>query len=86
MRRYFDTFYYEVSKIPHLGDKLQGSRMGLWFLDSGVDFFFTLKFPTSANFRYLRIIWKYVPGKPGAHRFWHCPKCPEFWSLESVPF
>ena len=51
MRRYFDTFYYEVSKIPHLGDKLQGSRMGLWFLDSGVDFFY---FEIS-NFRQLQI-------------------------------
>ena len=26
------------------------------------------------------------PGKPSAHCFGHFPKCPKFWSLESVPF
>ena len=97
---YLDTLYYEVSRIPPPRGKFQGSRMVLRFNSRtltpphcrtlevwvfGVVFFMS-KFATSptsdihgsCGSRHLESLVPIVSG--------HCPKCPEFWSLESVPF
>ena len=53
-------------------------------LDPRVAFFYVV----ICHFRPLRIFMDHVEVGTwnGAHCFGHCPKCPEFWSLESVPF
>ena len=43
-------------------------------------------FGSSANNIVIVLKLLYIPGKPSAHCFGHFPKCPKFWSLESVPF